>query len=152
MAAQSFGQGGGQTNLPTVNFLSPQTADFVRYGNVPASHFTGGIDLKIPIYTYTDKDFALPIFLGYNSSGFSPGQQDGLVGLNWFLNAGGVITRKVNGFVEQVETGECGCEKNQCQHCFYYLCIRKCQPDAGIFISCVKYNKELINNGMRIIC
>jgi hypothetical protein len=101
MTVQSLGQGGGQTNLPTVNFLSPQTADFVRYGNVPASHFTGVIDLKVPIYTYTDKDFQFPIFLGYNSSGFSPGQQDGLVGLNWFLNIGGIITRKVNGYVDE---------------------------------------------------
>lgn len=101
MAVQSFGQGGGQTNRPTVNFLSPQTAGFVRYGNVPGRHFTGGIDLKIPIYTYTDKDFEFPIFLGYNSSGFNPGQQTGLVGLNWFLNAGGVITRKVNGYPDE---------------------------------------------------
>lgn len=119
MGVQSFGQGGGQTNLPTVSFLSPQTANFVRYGNVPASHFTGGIDLKIPIYTYTDKDFEFPIFLGYNSSGFSPGQQDGLVGLNWFLNAGGIITRKVNGFVDE-RVGNTTSGSDMSLHGLYY--------------------------------
>lgn len=88
---------GPQLNRPSVEFLSPQTYEFVKYGNLPVSHFNGEADVKIPIYTYSDKDFTIPLFLGYNSSGFMPSKRESIVGLNWFLNSGGgVITRKVN--------------------------------------------------------
>jgi len=76
---------------------SPQTSDFMRYGNNPVSYFTGETNVTIPIYTYKDNDFELPVFIGYNSAGFYPNKSEGIVGLNWSLNAGGVITRKVNG-------------------------------------------------------
>lgn len=56
----------------------------------------GEVQLNIPIYTYKDVDFEIPIFLGYNSSGFLPNKRPSIVGLNWFLNCGGVITRSVN--------------------------------------------------------
>ena len=89
----------GQFN-PSIHPLSPQAADFVQYGNTRASYFTGGVDLKIPLYTYKDNDFELPVFVGYNSSGFVPNRRDGIVGLNWFLSAGGVITRTINGVAD----------------------------------------------------
>jgi hypothetical protein len=82
---------------PNIRPLSPQAADFVQYGNAPVSYFTGAVDLRIPLYTYKDNDFQLPVFMGYNSSGFIPNKRDGIVGLNWFLSAGGVITRTING-------------------------------------------------------
>lgn len=89
------------TQQININQLSPQTYEFVKYGNVPVSHFTGESNLKIPLYTYTDRDFELPIHLGYNSSGFIPNKREGIVGLNWYLNAGGVITRRVNGWPDE---------------------------------------------------
>lgn len=92
----------GQGDPSKVNFLSPQTYEFVKYGNIPASHFTGETNVTIPIYTYKDQDFELPIYLGYNSSGFIPGKREGVVGLNWFINTGaGVITRSVNGWPDE---------------------------------------------------
>ena len=71
-----------------INLLPPQTYDFVKYGNTPVSYFTGEVDIKVPIYTYSDKDFEIPIFAGYNSSGFVPTKRDGIVGTNWFLKCG----------------------------------------------------------------
>lgn len=76
---------------------SPQTYSFVQYGNIPVNHFSGETNVTIPIYTYEDKDFNIPIYLGYNSSGFKPTQNEGIVGLNWYLNAGGAILRTING-------------------------------------------------------
>lgn len=84
-----------------INQLSPQTYDFIQYGMTPVSHFTGEVNVQVPIYTYKDRDFEIPIFLGYNSSGFIPYKRESIVGLNWFLNAGGVITRKVNGWPDE---------------------------------------------------
>jgi len=80
-----------------VDFLSPQQADFGKYGGVAASHYNGQLDFNIPIYDITDKEFKIPVSLNYNSSGFMPNRPTGPVGLNWYLAAGGSITRKVNG-------------------------------------------------------
>ena len=77
--------------------LSPQTYEFVKYGNTPVNLYSGEINVTIPIYTYKDQDFTIPIYLGYNSSGFIPNKRESIVGLNWYLNAGGVITRSVRG-------------------------------------------------------
>lgn len=83
---------------PYIRQLSPQAYDLIKYGNTNISYYSGETNIKIPIYTYKDKDFEIPIFLGYNSSGFIPNKRESIVGLNWFLNAGGVITRRVRGF------------------------------------------------------
>lgn len=76
---------------------SPQTWEFVKYGNTPVDLYTGTARVDIPLYTYSDDDFTIPVSLGYASGGFMPAQQTGIVGLNWFLNAGGTITREVRG-------------------------------------------------------
>lgn len=98
LSQQAVAQGTSVLSVDPFLFLaSPQTCDFVRYGNLPVSHYTGQAKITIPIYEYKDNDFEIPIFLSYNSSGFMPNKKEGIVGLNWALNAGGVITRKVNG-------------------------------------------------------
>ena len=89
--------------IGSLSLLSPQTYDFTKYGNLPINHFTGETNVQIPLYTYKDKDFYIPIFLGYNSSGFIPEKREGIVGLNWYLNAGGVITRRINGWPDEKE-------------------------------------------------
>lgn len=97
----------GQTNNETVpigtwmrqNVYSPsaQAWDFVRYGNTPVNLYTGTARVEIPVYTYNDADFTIPISLGYAYGGFMPAQQTGIVGLGWFLNAGGMISREIRG-------------------------------------------------------
>jgi hypothetical protein len=96
-----------QSGLPPhqvekMNILSPQAYEMVKYGNTPVSHYTGETNLRIPVYTYKDNDFELPVYLGYNSSGFIPNKREGIVGLNWFLQLGGIITRKVNGVPDEL--------------------------------------------------
>jgi hypothetical protein len=96
-----------QSELPPhqierMNILSPQTYEMAKYGLTPVSHYTGETNLRIPVYTYKDNDFELPIYLGYNSSGFIPNKREGIVGLNWFLHVGGSITRKVNGVPDEL--------------------------------------------------
>lgn len=88
----------GLQDASSLRPTSPQTGDFMKYENTPVNLFTGEASIQIPIYTYEDRDFTIPLFLGYNSCGFIPDKREGIVGLNWYLNAGGVITRRVNGF------------------------------------------------------
>lgn len=77
---------------------SPQTWSFMKYGGSKPNLNTGTVSVNIPIYTYKDNDFTFPISLSYASNGYIPNVQANYVGLGWFLNAGGCITREVNGF------------------------------------------------------
>ena len=82
---------------------SPETANFIRYGEVPVSLYTGTVNFDIPVYTINDRDFEKSISLVYTSDGFMFERRSGTVGLNWFLNAGGVITREVYGVPDDFE-------------------------------------------------
>ena len=85
------------------NITSPQVYDFIRYGNIPVSHYTGGLNLSVPIYHYSDNDFNVNVDLRYSSSGFKPSKRPNFVGLDWFLNVGGSITRAISGIPDDVE-------------------------------------------------
>ena len=71
---------------------------FAQQEQISTSLYTGTMGLNVPIYTIQDPDFTLPISMTYVANGFMPEQEYGVVGMNWNLNAGGVITRKVYGF------------------------------------------------------
>jgi YD repeat-containing protein len=81
--------------------VTPQTADFIKYGEIPVSLFTGKMNLEIPIYHIKDNDFDIPISLIYTSDGFKPEKRSDLVGLDWTLKAGGCITREVYGAADE---------------------------------------------------
>lgn len=83
------------------NMVSAEVMDMFRYGDVETSLFTGKLNLSIPIYSLNDPDFNLDIALRYNSEGFKPRKHSGYVGYNWFLEAGGCITREVRGLPDE---------------------------------------------------
>jgi len=76
---------------------SPEATAFTKYGNTPVSLYTGRPDISIPLHNLKGRDFEMPISLSYDASGIQVNQIATWVGLGWNLNAGGVITRKVNG-------------------------------------------------------
>ena len=81
-------------------FTKPQSPDawaMTRYGEASLDLFHGTAGLTVPVYTYQDKDFTIPVSLSYASTGFMPGAAVGAAGLGWSLNTGGVITREVRG-------------------------------------------------------
>lgn len=74
---------------------SIQNWSFMKYGSAEQNLHTGTVSHKIPLYSYQDVDFEIPISLNYASNGYTPGVQASQVGLGWYLNAGGFITREV---------------------------------------------------------
>lgn len=78
--------------------VEPATSmsQFMRYGNTPVSLYTGSVDFSVPIYTYEDHEFNVPISLMYAFTGQKPNDPAGSVGLGWVLNAGGCVTRQIN--------------------------------------------------------
>ena len=79
---------------------TPQTWAFIRYGSNPVDQYTGSASVAIPVYTYEDNDFELPISVNYSSQGLIPNKQTGILGLNWFLNCGGAVSREIKGVAD----------------------------------------------------
>ena len=92
---------GAQSSEPFNPFsafkASAETWAMSKYGDAKPSLYTGAMHFSVPIYTYQDPDFTLPVSLEYNFDGYRPGQHSGTVGLGWNLSCGGVITREVRG-------------------------------------------------------
>jgi YD repeat-containing protein len=84
-----------------LNINSPQASDFIKYGNIQSTKQNGTINLSIPIASVGAGEFSESVSLGYNSSGFMPAKRGGIVGLNWYLNVGGAITRSVRGVPDE---------------------------------------------------
>lgn len=91
------GQGSYTFQLAS-SIKAPQTSDFIRHGNIPVNKFVGEPNLEVPLFKLKASQLGddLSVSLGYNFSGFIPSKRPDIVGLNWFLNVGGVITRQVN--------------------------------------------------------
>ncbi len=79
------------------NFASPNAASLGKYADIPVSYHTGVPEISVPIYTIQEGSLSVPISLSYHSSGIRVDEVASWVGLGWSLNAGGMITRTVQG-------------------------------------------------------
>lgn len=78
--------------------MPPPTATSLgKYGDIPVSYYTGVPSVGIPIYTTIDGPVGLAVSLSYHAGGMKVGEPASWVGLGWSLQAGGVITRTVQG-------------------------------------------------------
>lgn len=84
-------------NLPKVMPPSPNASALAQYTNVPTNNYTGVPNISVPLYSIKSGEIELPISVSYHASGIRVSQEASNVGLGWALNAGGVITRAVNG-------------------------------------------------------
>jgi hypothetical protein len=80
-----------------VTIASPTAASLGKYADVPVNSHTGLPQVSIPIYTVRYGSIGLPIGLSYYAGGLKVMEPSSWVGANWSLNAGGVITRSVQG-------------------------------------------------------
>jgi YD repeat-containing protein len=80
-----------------VTIPSPETAGFMKSGNIPVSTYTGAANISVPLFTIQDGPITLPISLSYNTSGIGVQEEATWVGLGFNLNTGGQITRAVRG-------------------------------------------------------
>lgn len=87
---------------PSYTPPSPQAFTFMRYGEHPVDHSTGLVDIRIPFFTLSVKDFDLPISASYHASGRKVDMNFSELGLNWKLDAYGMITREIKGISDLV--------------------------------------------------
>ena len=78
----------------------PDVAAFQKVNFVPVSNYTGRANISIPIYEISVGNMRIPISIDYNSSGVKVNDMPSSVGLNWSLNAGGMVsTLRLRGLV-----------------------------------------------------
>jgi hypothetical protein len=89
---------------------TPPSADamgLARCVNTPVSYYTGAPDITIPLGQVSGKELSVPVSLSYNATGVRVSDVASSVGLNWNLNAGGLITRVVRGLPDDLANGFC---------------------------------------------
>lgn len=74
----------------------------IAKAQVSVNPLTGAAQVNIPIYTVKSGQVAIPISLSYNGSGIKPKDVEGTAGMGWQLNAGGQVSRVVQGLPDDV--------------------------------------------------
>ncbi|BDS09819.1 RHS repeat-associated core domain-containing protein [Aureispira anguillae] len=84
---------------------SPTAAALGTYGEIPVSLHTGVPNVSVPLCVLSGKRLSVPISLTYHGGGNQVDAVSSWVGLGWSLNAGGVISRTVNGIADDEQFG-----------------------------------------------
>lgn len=74
-----------------------QAQGYLNDKNATVDYATGIFHYKVPLYTLGNGGFSLPVSLDYTAKGVKTADSPGLVGYNWTLNTGGVVTRTIRG-------------------------------------------------------
>ncbi len=97
---------GGELKIQDQVFpTSPDAAAYTKYVNVPIGKYTGTTDISIPLYEIKGRNLSLPMSLSYHPSGVKVAEESSCVGMGWSLNAGGLITRTVQGLPDDLPGG-----------------------------------------------
>ncbi len=81
----------------------PQAQNLIEHKNVMVDYSTGVLHYTVPIYSLKSGNYELPISLDYIGRGVKYYDRRGMLGLNWTLNIGGVVTRTVRGGIADEE-------------------------------------------------
>ena len=80
---------------------SPNASSLGKYGDIPVGYYSGIPNIGVPIYTATQGPLSVPIALNYHAGGLKVGETSSWVGLGWSLQAGGMISRTVQGKADE---------------------------------------------------
>ena len=96
LAQLEIGRQNNQPQIPTW-----ETYQQMIYGTIGTSLYTGTVNYSIPVYTYKDQDFEIPLTLVYATNGLKANHSSGLLGHGWSLSCMGLISRKVKGIPDE---------------------------------------------------
>lgn len=93
-------------NLANLTSLAGNTQEQNKLGSVPVNIYTGMPNVSVPIYSYGNSGSGLSwnVSLDYFTGGMQLGEPSSTVGMGWFFNATGAITRTVRGMPDDVPT------------------------------------------------
>ena len=93
------------SHVKDVVMPAPNAAALGKYGDYSVGNFTGVPDIGIPIHTVEEGSLSLPIRVNYHASGIKVAETASWVGAGWSLNAGGIISRTIQGIADE-ESGK----------------------------------------------
>ncbi|SHN12271.1 hypothetical protein [Mucilaginibacter sp. OK098] len=101
-----------QSAPANVNSTSPPspnaTSSSSLLGSYNVNYYSGRVTYSAPIYSPTISKIKIPIGVNYSSSGLKVQDMDGVVGIGWQFQGGGVITRYVQSLPDEDPNGYCG--------------------------------------------
>ena len=86
-----------QTEVKSYIPPSPNAMTFMKYGDYPVDYSTGIPNINIPLYNIDLKGFSFPISASFHASGRMASLNFSALGMNWALNASGMISREIKG-------------------------------------------------------
>lgn len=89
-----FGQGSLLEEAP-IKPVSPTVYEFMKYGEIPVSEYSGVPNISIPLYTINTKHISIPIQVNYHSGGLKVQEEASNIGLGWNMHFG-TITQIIN--------------------------------------------------------
>ncbi len=94
------------TNIYYPNFSVPsaEAYNFTRVGEIPVNESSGNATVDIPLYTYECGKINVPLSVFHSGGAVRVNEENNILGINWQLNAGGLITRTVNDKVDENTT------------------------------------------------
>jgi len=110
----------GQVQNSSPVFQSPNTASLGTYGAIDISPYTGLGSIGVNVFSVKEGDITVNCRLNYFSGGVKPSTHPGWVGQNWSLNVGGVVSRKINGGVDEVASSYYTTNENQFAYYYNY--------------------------------
>lgn len=100
-----FSQGGEAPNYSNSSLLPPTAAQSDKMMSNPVNLYTGVPNISIPVYSYkSNSGISMAISIDYAGGGIQVGESPSIVGLGWYLNSGGMISRTVRGMPDDMPT------------------------------------------------
>lgn len=108
-----------------VNIQSPNAASLGSYGQYVVSEYTGVPNISIPLMDLSAGPLKLNVSMSYDASGIRINSHPSWVGQNWALNAGGVITRSIQGYEDEYPNSEEFWRGNHCHKAGFFTTLNK---------------------------
>ncbi len=83
---------------------APNVASLMKTIECPVTPFTGQPDINLPIYTLREGAISLPISIRYNGGGLKVTEYPSSIGMGWYFDAGGCISRTVYGLPDDINS------------------------------------------------
>jgi hypothetical protein len=100
-----FSQVGEAPNSANSAQLPSGAAQADKMMSNPVNLYTGVPNISIPIYSYkSNSGLSMGVSIDYAGGGVGVSESPSLVGLGWYLNSGGIITRTVRGMPDDMST------------------------------------------------
>jgi hypothetical protein len=99
----SYSQTAESPNMANSASLPPSAAQASKINSTPVNLFTGIPNISIPIYSFKNNSgLNISVSIDYVGGGIQVNEAPTVVGLGWYLNTGGSITRIVRGMPDDM--------------------------------------------------